>query len=215
MKEIFCHACDTLDGWRKSGAGSEERVTIQEGCIVLCDDSSFADTNVSTNVTSLPAEWTLEVRLRFAQLIDLLLDPSGWSCEEVWCLQCIYAGNVCGNSFSVGFSQRGVWTFYNPTDTPAGPGGGWVLLPDTARYLDHEWYTWTFWVTGRDDVSNDYVDIFRDGGLIARRVRIHNHECPDGLLHFTNRGIEQNPAEMHLGGVRAWAGHVVGQEGGN
>jgi hypothetical protein len=72
----------------------------------------------------------------------------------------------------VAFSQKGVWTFYNPTDTPAGPGGQWVLIPDTARHLDDQWHTWTFWVTGRDDVLNDYADVFRDGELIARRARI-------------------------------------------
>ncbi|MHB9036993.1 MAG: hypothetical protein ACYC64_10010 [Armatimonadota bacterium] len=204
---LFDHSCDTLEGLNVACTGEEAGVYVRDGHIVMLDESSFADANIGCQVGSIPSEYTLSMRIRLARVVDPMIDPCDSGCEVVWCLQCIYLGNASGNSFSVAFSKKGVWAYFNPTDRFAGPGGNWWQVPDTARFIDDSWHDWTFHVVGRDSIEDDFVDIWRDGDLIARRVRIHNHENPDGGLWIANRGVECNPAEMHIGGISITAAH--------
>lgn len=205
-KLLFECDCQNMNGWKISGTHSRECVSVGKDYIRLLDDSSFKDCCISRNIGSIPDSFTFQIELRLAQLIDLVIDPSKRGCEVVWCHQIIYIANTAGNSFSLNFSKDGLWVFYNPSDRSAGPGGKLVKIPDTAKFLNQDWHVWTFYVNARDSIDDDYCDIYRDGELVARRIMAHNHEFSDGTLIICNRGIEQNPAEMHIRRIKVWEG---------
>lgn len=206
---VFECAGRSLAGWHICGVNAEQCVSQEADYLKLLDNSSFRECALERNIGSIPAEYTLQIEMRLAQPINLVIDPSKWGCEVVWCQQIIYIGNIAGNSFSANFSKDGIWIFYNPSDRPAGPGGRLVKIPDTARFIDRDWHTWTFQVCGQDSSDDDFCDIYRDGRPIAMRIMAHNHEFRDGTICICNRGIEPNPAEMHIRSIKLWAGREV------